>query len=123
MSLSSSPRTRPPHRAGQAPEDEPPRLPVEAGLHAHTRAAAPHVRYTGISLSYQVCNRVFAGFAPVTAVWLSSLAGGAYWPPAGALMVISAIGIWCTLRLRAYRRRRLDAESPVVAPEQVTVSA
>lgn len=41
---------------------------------------APHVRYTGISLSYQVCNMIFAGFAPVTAVWLSSLVGGAYWP-------------------------------------------
>ncbi|WP_406283333.1 MFS transporter [Streptomyces sp. NBC_00209] len=66
---------------------------------------APHVRYTGISLSYQICNLVFAGFAPVTAVWLSSLAGGAYWPPAVALMVISLIGIWCTLRLRTYRAR------------------
>ncbi|MEV5604397.1 MFS transporter [Streptomyces sp. NPDC052299] len=66
---------------------------------------APHVRYTGISLSYQICNLVFAGFAPVTAVWLSSLAGGAYWPPAVALMVISLIGIWCTLRLRVYRAR------------------
>ncbi|MFJ8979548.1 hypothetical protein [Streptomyces sp. NPDC102282] len=108
---------------GTVPEDESLRLPVEAGLHAHTRATAPHVRYTGISLSYQVCNLVFEGFASVTAVWLSSLAGGAYGPPAGALMVISATGIWCTLRLRTYHRRRLDAESPVVAPRQVTVSA
>lgn len=38
-------------------------------------------------------------------MWLSSLAGGAYWPPAVALMVISLIGIWCTLRLRTYRAR------------------
>ncbi|MBO1337986.1 MFS transporter [Streptomyces sp. VRA16 Mangrove soil] len=68
---------------------------------------APHVRYTGISLSYQVCNLVFGGFAPVAAVWLSSLAGGAYWPPAVALMAVSAIGIWCTLRLRTYHGRRV----------------
>ncbi|MFC8230125.1 MFS transporter [Streptomyces sp. NPDC057287] len=80
---------------------------------------APHVRYTGISLSYQVCNMVFAGFAPVTAVWLSSLAGGAYWPPAVALMVVSVIGIWCTLRLRAYHRIRVDAGTPPA--ERVTM--
>ncbi|MEU9203454.1 MFS transporter [Streptomyces sp. NPDC048332] len=84
---------------------------------------APHVRYTGISLSYQVCNLVFAGFAPVTAVWLSSLAGGAYWPPAVALMVVSAIGIWCTLRLRTYHRRRVAAQTPAVAPGRVAVDA
>ncbi|MEV0007063.1 MFS transporter [Streptomyces sp. NPDC047973] len=72
---------------------------------------APHVRYTGISLSYQICNMVFAGFAPVTAVWLSSLAGGAYWPPAVALMTVSVIGIWCTLRLRTYHRLRVAGEA------------
>ncbi|MGW6209717.1 MFS transporter [Streptomyces sp. NPDC055089] len=83
---------------------------------------APHVRYTGISLSYQVCNLVFAGFAPVTAVWLSSLAGGAYWPPAVALMVVSALGIWCTLRLRTYHRQRVAAETPAAASERVAVS-
>ncbi|MFB8120750.1 MFS transporter [Streptomyces sp. NPDC055962] len=82
---------------------------------------APHVRYTGISLSYQVCNMVFAGFAPVTAVWLSSLAGGAYWPPAVALMAVSVIGIWCTLRLRTYHRLRVGAGTPPA--ERVTVPA
>ncbi|MFE2303697.1 MFS transporter [Streptomyces sp. NPDC059445] len=81
---------------------------------------APHVRYTGISLSYQVCNLVFGGFAPVTAVWLSSLAGGAYWPPAVALMAASVIGIWCTLRLRTYHRRRVTTDVPTTAPEPAT---
>lgn len=76
---------------------------------------APHVRYTGISLSYQICNMIFAGFAPVTAVWLSSLAGGAYWPPAVALMIVSVIGIWCTLRLRTYHQLRLTAETAAPA--------
>ncbi|WP_435229629.1 MFS transporter [Streptomyces sp. Tue6028] len=85
---------------------------------------APHVRYTGISLSYQICNLVFAGFAPVTAVWLSSLAGGAYWPPAVALMAVSVIGIWCTLRLRTYHLRRIAAESaPGTGPASVAASA
>ncbi|MEU4169974.1 MFS transporter [Streptomyces sp. NPDC026665] len=81
---------------------------------------APHVRYTGISLSYQVCNLVFGGFAPVAAVWLSSLAGGAYWPPAVALMAASVIGIWCTLRLRTYHRRRTAVAAPAATPEPAT---
>ncbi|MFD8572730.1 MFS transporter [Streptomyces sp. NPDC059639] len=84
---------------------------------------APHVRYTGISLSYQVCNLIFAGFAPVTAVWLSSLAGGAYWPPAAALMGVSVIGIWCTLRLRTYRQRRIAGEAPALTRQPVATSA
>ncbi|MDI3388536.1 MFS transporter [Streptomyces sp. B-S-A8] len=61
---------------------------------------APRVRYTGISLSYQACNMIFGGFAPLAAVSLSAAAGGHYWPAAAMLMAISAIGIWCTLRLR-----------------------
>jgi metabolite-proton symporter len=60
----------------------------------------PRVRYTGISLSYQVCNMIFGGFAPLAAVSLSALAGGHYWPAGALLMTISAVGIWCTLRLR-----------------------
>ncbi|XUM02236.1 hypothetical protein ACQ86F_00930 [Streptomyces venezuelae ATCC 10712] len=50
---------------------------------------------------------IFGGFAPLAAVSLSALAGGHYWPPAAMLVVISAIGIWCTLRLR-----RLAAPHP-----------
>lgn len=53
----------------------------------------------------------------VTAVWLSSLAGGAYWPPAVALMVISALGIWCTLRLRAHFERRVATGSTAATRE------
>ncbi|MFD7880572.1 MFS transporter [Streptomyces sp. NPDC059766] len=84
---------------------------------------APHVRYTGISLSYQICNLVFGGFAPVAAVWLASLAGGAYWPPAVALMAVSVIGIWCTLRLRTYHRRRAAAATTPVERTPVPAGA
>jgi hypothetical protein len=64
---------------------------------------APHVRYTGISLSYQICNMVFGGLAPLAAVSLAAAAGGHYWPTALMLMAISAVGIWCTARLRRLR--------------------
>ncbi|MFE2581909.1 MFS transporter [Streptomyces sp. NPDC059378] len=84
---------------------------------------APHVRYTGISLSYQICNLVFGGFAPVAAVWLASLAGGAYWPPAVALMAVSVIGIWCTLRLRTYHRRRAAAATTTAERTPVPAGA
>ncbi|MFG2884762.1 MFS transporter [Streptomyces sp. NPDC048297] len=67
------------------------------------------VRYTGISLSYQVCNMIFGGFAPLAAVSLSALAGGHYWPAAALLMAVSAIGIWCTLRLRNFASQRAAA--------------
>ncbi|MEU4270051.1 MFS transporter [Streptomyces sp. NPDC026092] len=74
----------------------------------------PRVRYTGISLSYQICNMIFGGFAPLAAVSLTALVGGHYWPAAALLMAISAIGIWCTLRLR-----RLGVpEAGDVAPRQ-----
>jgi MFS family permease len=85
---------------------------------------APHVRYTGISLSYQICNMVFAGFAPVAAVWLAALDGGSYLPPALALMAVSVIGIWCTLRLRAYHLRRLAPSAGTPAqPAQATAAS
>ncbi|MFE9040538.1 MFS transporter [Streptomyces sp. NPDC007818] len=71
----------------------------------------PRVRYTGISLSYQICNMIFGGFAPLAAVSLTALAGGHYWPAAALLMAISAIGIWCTLRLR-----RLGTPEPAATP-------
>ncbi|MFI5749693.1 MFS transporter [Streptomyces sp. NPDC051644] len=75
---------------------------------------APHVRYTGISLSYQICNMIFGGLAPLAAVSLAAAAGGHYWPPAVMLMVISAIGIVCTARL--HRLGRTQAEGRPQAP-------
>lgn len=74
----------------------------------------PHVRYTGISLSYQICNMIFGGLAPLTAVSLAALAGGHYWPVAALLMAISAVGIHCTAHLRTLRAAG-DSEAAVAA--------
>ncbi|MEV6106775.1 MFS transporter [Streptomyces sp. NPDC051940] len=81
----------------------------------------PHVRYTGISLSYQICNMIFGGFAPVVAVTLSEAADGAYWPPAVLLMAISVIGIWCTTLLHKARVRR-EALTPLAHKERATAA-
>ncbi|MFB7939149.1 MFS transporter, partial [Streptomyces sp. NPDC056049] len=82
----------------------------------------PRVRYTGISLSYQICNMIFGGFAPLAAVSLTALAGGHYWPAAALLMVISAIGIWCTLRLRRLGTPETGA-APAPRPAEEPVPA
>ncbi|MGW5093817.1 MFS transporter [Streptomyces nodosus] len=67
------------------------------------------VRYTGISLSYQLCNLVFGGFSPIIAASLSAAAGGSYWPVAALLMAVSMIGIVSISRLRARRSALLTA--------------
>ncbi|MFJ3820884.1 MFS transporter [Streptomyces nodosus] len=67
------------------------------------------VRYTGISLSYQLCNLVFGGFSPIIAASLSAAAGGSYWPVAALLMMVSLIGIVSISRLRARRSALLTA--------------
>ncbi|MEU9702867.1 MFS transporter [Streptomyces sp. NPDC047981] len=81
----------------------------------------PRVRYTGISLSYQVCNMIFGGFAPLAAVSLTALAGGHYWPAAAPLMAVSAIGIWCTLRLRRLATGAPEPDGAAPRPVEATV--
>lgn len=61
---------------------------------------AARVRYTGISLSYQVSTMVFGGLSPIVAATLAVWAGGSFWPVAGLLMAISLIGVYCTARLK-----------------------
>jgi len=79
------------------------------------------VRYTGISLSYQVCNLVFAGFSPLLAATLSSWAGGSYVPVAVLLMTVSLIGIFSIARLRT-RGAALRAPARPAPAEQLSTA-
>ncbi|MEU4546633.1 MFS transporter [Nonomuraea dietziae] len=65
---------------------------------------AARVRYTGISLSYQVSTMIFGGLSPIAAAALAAWAGGGFWPVAGLLMAISLIGVYCTARLKHHER-------------------
>ncbi|GAA3469724.1 MFS transporter [Nonomuraea roseola] len=65
---------------------------------------AARVRYTGISLSYQVSTMIFGGLSPIAATALAAWAGGSFWPVAGLLMAISLIGVYCTARLKHHER-------------------
>jgi MFS family permease len=65
---------------------------------------AARVRYTGISLSYQVSTMIFGGLSPIAATALAEWAGGGFWPVAGLLMAISLVGVYCTARLKHHER-------------------
>ncbi|MEW2492688.1 MFS transporter [Streptomyces nodosus] len=80
------------------------------------------VRYTGISLSYQLCNLVFGGFSPIIAASLSAAAGGSYWPVAALLMAVSLIGIVSISRLRARRSALLTAGTDHGLTRRVTTT-
>ncbi|MFD7732439.1 MFS transporter [Kitasatospora phosalacinea] len=70
----------------------------------------PSVRYTGISLSYQVCNLVFAGFSPMAAAGLAAAAGGSFWPVSALLIAMSLAGIVSIVKLRDRRAAQLTAD-------------
>jgi MHS family shikimate/dehydroshikimate transporter-like MFS transporter len=60
------------------------------------------VRYTGLSVAYQVSS-IVGGFTPLIALWLLQLADNAPWLVAGFLAIVAAISAVCTVtaRLRA----------------------
>ncbi|MGH8818816.1 MAG: MFS transporter, partial [Achromobacter pestifer] len=56
-----------------------------------------HVRYSGISLSYQLCGAVAGGFTPLIGTWLSHQYPGQWLPLAlfySALSAITLVSIW-----------------------------
>ena len=51
------------------------------------------VRYTGITLGYQIGAALAGGTAPLIATWLLSVSGGSWTPIAGYLVVIALVSI------------------------------
>lgn len=74
------------------------------------RMFRPRVRYTGISLSYQIAGAVFGGFAPIVCVRLVSVMGN-IWGVIILLIAMCVLGIICTL---AAPRRVDDPVEPRV---------
>ncbi len=66
---------------------------------------ATRVRYSGISLSYQLCGALTGGTAPLIATALLGASGGAYWPVAAYLRAAGA-----RLRRGGVRRPRAIPE-------------
>jgi predicted MFS family arabinose efflux permease len=75
-------------------------------------AFAPRVRYTGISLSYQLCATLIGGTTPLFAQYLLT-SSGSIWPVAGLYIALLALTVSCVAGLGSYSRRR--ATTPISA--------
>ncbi|WP_447776833.1 MFS transporter [Pseudomonas chlororaphis] len=57
------------------------------------------VRYTAISLAYQVCGAVAGGLTPLIGTWLAHQFAGQWWPMALFYSLIATISLLCVLAL------------------------
>ncbi|WP_418908797.1 MFS transporter [Glutamicibacter endophyticus] len=63
---------------------------------ALAQAFAPQVRYTAVSLSYQLCSSLIGGSTPLVAQWILSNSNGNPWPVAAffaALLIATILGV------------------------------
>ncbi|WP_245930737.1 MFS transporter [Methylobacterium radiodurans] len=66
------------------------------------------IRYTGISMAYQLSGAIFGGLTPILGTILAEKAGGAWWPLALLFSLIAAISLVSVLALRRLRERPLQ---------------
>ncbi|MER7011988.1 MFS transporter [Saccharopolyspora sp. NPDC000359] len=69
------------------------------------RAFSSRVRYTGISLSYQLCSTLIGGTTPLVAQFLLT-SGGSIWPVVGFYAVLLLVTTGCVVALAAVTARR-----------------
>lgn len=71
---------------------------------------ATRVRYTAISLAYQICGAIAGGLTPLIGTWLAHTFSGQWWPMAAFYTLIATISLVCVLALaRQYARsQRLE---------------
>ena len=75
------------------------------------------VRYTGVTLGYQIGAALAGGTAPLLATWLLTRFGGAWWPIAAYLVALAAVAVVAvSLSGRVVRseRARIEAREGVV---------
>jgi MFS family permease len=76
-----------------------------------------HVRYSAISLSYQVCGAIAGGLTPLAGTWLAHKFTGQWWPLAVFYTCLAGISLLSVVALDALKHRRADAhEAPDVVP-------
>ncbi|MHC6225983.1 MFS transporter [Pseudomonas sp. X10] len=68
------------------------------------------VRYTAISMAYQICGAIAGGLTPLIGTWLAHSFSGQWWPMALFYSVIAGISLACVLALsrRYANARRLE---------------
>jgi MFS family permease len=76
------------------------------------------VRYSGISLAYQVCGAIAGGLTPLIGTWLAHRYTGQWWPLAAFYTCLAAISLLCIVALdarRASSREATEAEAETEA--------
>ncbi|WP_186057421.1 MFS transporter [Burkholderia gladioli] len=68
-----------------------------------------HIRYSAISLAYQVCGAIAGGLTPLVGTWLAHRYSGQWWPLAVFYTCLAAISLLCIVALDARREARQDA--------------
>jgi MHS family shikimate/dehydroshikimate transporter-like MFS transporter len=70
-----------------------------------TRMFAASVRYTGMSVAYQV-SAIAGGFTPLLSLWLLKQASGRPWLVAAFLVIVAAVSFACVTATLAGEPRR-----------------
>lgn len=70
------------------------------------------MRYSGISLSYQLCGALTGGTAPLIATALLGATGGAYWPVAVFLVILALLSVVAVLAAPERFRSRISDAAP-----------
>lgn len=86
--------------------------------HFLSGAFPANVRYTGVSLAYQLCATLIGGSTPLIAQWILTSSGGSPWGVAAfyAVMLLATIaGVWGLNRL-AVSRAAAAAEERTTSP-------
>ncbi len=73
-----------------------------------TETFPANVRYTGISVSYNISMAVFGGTTPLVCAWLIKVSGGDVWMPVYYLIATCVIGIVTTLFIPETYKKELD---------------
>ncbi|MCD2140256.1 MFS transporter [Rhodococcus pyridinivorans] len=81
-----------------------------------------HVRYTGISLSYQISTAIFAGTAPMASQFLLNRAGS-IWPVVGLGIGYVLISLICMTALLKRSPTTTEPDEPPPAPARTTADA
>ncbi|SDH81904.1 Sugar transporter [Paraburkholderia steynii] len=73
------------------------------------------VRYSGISLAYQVCGAVAGGLTPLVGTWLAHRYTGQWWPLAVFYTCLAGISLVCIVALDARRASHAEQAEAVGA--------
>ncbi|MEV0081563.1 MFS transporter [Saccharopolyspora sp. NPDC050642] len=79
------------------------------------RAFPSRIRYTGISLAYQLCSTLIGGTTPFAAQALLTSSGGSFWPVAAFYVALLLITTASVAGLARFGARRAAQEQPAQA--------